>query len=226
MLTVTTEGKAKPLAFLSYQTTDKAVAGQLKSILSAFEITVFLAHEDIDVSAEWRLKILEEISKASIFICLLSENYFQSPWCVQESGIAAYRNDMTIMPLSLDGTIPQGFISNFQSVKTNRDRITIDDLIPGFLKHDFTFGIDFIVDIIGGSGSFRSAEKYFQMILPYLPKMADTQIKTLLEHCAENNQVHQASLCARDYLPPLLKSHGHLLKRSTRAFLKRICRQS
>lgn len=213
------------LAFLSYQTADKAVAGQLKTVLASVGISAFLAHEDIAVSEEWRLKILEEIGRASIFISLLSKDYFQSPWCVQESGIAAYRSDMTVIPLSLDGTTPKGFISNFQSVKVDPDRITIGDLIPGFLKHDFAAGIALITDIIGRSAGFRSAEVNFQLLLPHIPNMTDEQIKALLERAADNNQVHHASLCAHTYLPPLLKSHGHLLKRTTRSFLKKVCAQ-
>ena len=211
------------LAFLSYQTADKAVAGQLKVILASAGITAFLAHEDIAVSEEWRLKILEQIGRANIFIGLLSKNYFQSHWCVQESGIAAYRSDMTVIPLSLDGTIPQGFIANVQSVEVNPARISIRDLIPGFLKHDFAIGVELLTDLLAQSGGYRSAEANFQMVLPHLPIMSDDQIKNLLEHSAENSQVHHAQLCARDYLPPLLKSHGHLLKRTTRSLLKKAC---
>jgi hypothetical protein len=213
------------LAFLSYQTADKATAAQVKAVLSEVGILAFLAHEDIAVSEEWRLKILEEIGKASIFIALLSKNYFKSLWCVQESGIAAYRSDMTVIPLSLDGTIPQGFISNFQSVKVAPDRITIRDLIPGFLKHDFSVGIALITDLIGRSSGFRNAEANFQLLMPHISVMTNEQIKALLERVAENAQVHHASLCARDYLPPLVKSHGHLLKRTTRSFLKKVCAQ-
>lgn len=215
----------KSLAFLSYQTADKAVAGRLKSILAGEGITAFLAHEDIAVSDEWRLKILEQINQADMFICLLSKDYFNSPWCVQESGIAAYRKDIAVIPLSLDGSIPQGFISGYQSVKIDPDKITIRDLIPAFLKHDFSVGIKLLIEVVAKSRGFRSAEENFQQILPYLPNMTDDQIKTLLECSAENSQIHHASLCAREYLPPLLKSHGHLLKRTTRAMLNKICKQ-
>ncbi|MFZ4526742.1 MAG: toll/interleukin-1 receptor domain-containing protein [Chlorobium sp.] len=214
------------LAFLSYQTADKTAASQVKAVLSGVGISVFLAHEDISVSEEWRLKILDEIGRASIFVGLLSKNYFQSPWCVQESGIAAYRSDMTVIPLSLDGAIPQGFISNFQSVKVDPERITIHDLIPGFLKHDFTVGIGLIIELICRSRSYRSAEANFQLLLPHVPKMTDEQIRVLLERVAENDQVHYASLCAREYLPPLLNTHGHLLKPTTCSLLKKVCADS
>lgn len=211
------------LAFLSYQTSDKAAAGQVKKVLASIGIAAFLAHEDIAVSEEWRLKILEQIGKAKIFIALLSKSYFQSVWCVQESGIAVYRGDMTVVPISLDGTIPKGFMSSFQSVKVDPNAISLRDLIPGFLKHDHALGIRVLTDLIGNSGGYRTAEANFQLFLPHVSSMTDEQIKNLLEKAAENEQVHDASLCAGQYLPPLIKSHGHLLKRNTRSFLKKVC---
>ena len=160
----------KTYAFISYQTSDKVIAGRVKNVLLTVRIDSFLAHEDIHVSEEWRLKILEEISKADIFIPLLSKNYHESPWCVQEAGIAAFRND-----------------------------------------------------IIGSSRSYRNAEANFQLILPYISKMEDDQIIILLEKSSENSQVHDAGLCAVDYIPPLLDSHGHLLDPIIYDFLKKNC---
>ena len=210
-------------AFISYQTKDKAIAGQLKMLLSQVGIESFLAHEDIAVSEEWRLKIIEEIGKAQIFICLLSENYIKSVWCVQESGIAAFRNDMIILPLSLDGTVPTGFIGNIQSAKVDPAKILLSDIIPGFLKRDFPIGIELAIAQLGRSNSYRVAEVNFQLILPHVPRMTDNQITTLLEMTAKNGQVYGASRCARDYIPPLLDSHGHFLPGDTLTFLNDAC---
>ena len=215
----------KSYAFVSYQTADKRVAGRLKSVLAEIEIDSFLAHEDITVSEEWRLKILEEIGKTDIFICILSENYFKSAWCVQESGIAAFRAKLPVIPLSIDGTIPQGFIGHLQSVKVAQESITVDDLLPAFLKHNFSKGIEILTEQVRQSASFRGAEADFQKVLPHIPRMTDEQIKLLLEYAADNYQAHHASLCAHEYIPPLLKSHGHLLSRKTRSFLKKVCAQ-
>jgi len=212
-------------AFISYQTEDKHVAGRIKDILDSIGIVSFLAHEDINVSEEWRLKILEELEKTNIFISLLSQHYYTSPWCVQESGIAAFRNDMTIIPLSIDGSIPQGFVSNIQSTKINPDQVKITDLIPGLVKHDFKKGTDEIIKIIGGSMSFRIAEANFQLIFPYLGSLSDEQMRTLLEKAAENGQVHHATLCAKEYIPPILETHGHLLSQEKREILAGICEQ-
>lgn len=213
----------KLYAFISYQTADREVAGKIKDLLSTVGISAFLAHEDINVSEEWRLKILEEIGKADLFICLLSRNYLASPWCVQESGIAAFKNEMTIIPLSLDGTIPIGFISHVQSTKIDPPTVSIKNLLPGLIKYDFQMGIDMIIKSIKASRSFRGAEANFELVLPYLGKMNNEQMKALLETAASNNQVHHAGACAHDYIPPLLESHGHLLNQEDLEFLQNVC---
>jgi hypothetical protein len=210
-------------AFLSYQTADKVAADHVKAILAKVRVESFLAHKDIEVSVEWRQKILEEIAKADLFICLLSKDYLQSAWCMQESGIAAFRPGFAIVPLSLDGSIPSGFISSYQSVQVNPEKITLTDLLPAFLKHDFALGIALLTDQVASSPGYRSAEQNFQLVLPHVPQMTDAQVKALLEKAAENDQVHHAGLCARDYLPPLLESHGRLLAPKTHSFLKKIC---
>ncbi|NJA05713.1 toll/interleukin-1 receptor domain-containing protein [Methylococcaceae bacterium WWC4] len=211
--------------FISYQTADKQIAGRIKELLESIGIASFLAHDDIDVSEEWRLKILEEIRKASVFICILSKSYFESSWCVQESGIAAFRADMTIIPLSLDGSIPQGFFSHIQSTKISLENLALPVLFPALIQHDCTGTINEIIRIIGRSKSFRGAEANFKMILPHLDDLTPEQNKDLLERSAENGQIHHAGLCATEYLPPILEKHGHLLNQETRNYLGGICEE-
>ena len=215
----------KAYAFISYQTADKLVAGEIKDILESVGITSFLAHEDIGVSEEWRIKILDEIGAADLFVSVLSNNYYSSPWCIQESGIAAYRNNLTIIPLSIDGSIPKGLFANIQSTKIEPGKISITDLLPGLIKFDFNQAVDEIIEMIGESGSFRGAEANFEMILPHLDGLTPDQNKRLLEHAARNNQIHHAGLCATEYLPPLIDKHGHLLDSETKEFLQGICDQ-
>lgn len=212
-------------AFISYNTDDKKVAGRIKNLLSLVGVESFLAHEDIEVSEEWAEKILEEIGKADVYICILSKRFFESYWCNQESGIAAFREEMTVIPISIDGSNPQGFIAKIQATKVDPQKISISDLIPGFLKHDFNSGIDIIINTIGKSGTYRGAEEHFQLILPHIGKLSDKKMKRLLEQVVANNQVHDATLCAREYIPPLIKSHGHLLSKSDLEFLKGVCNQ-
>src|SRR5208283_3389098 len=159
-------------AFLSYQTADKRTAGKVRGLLEKLGINAFLAHEDIQVSHEWRATIVEEIGKADIFIPILSADYYKSAWCVQESGIAAFKG-LCIIPLSLDGSIPQGFIAHIQSTKVDPDNIQMASLFPGLAKKDVCFVIDALIDIIKGSGNYRSAEANFESINPYIDKATD-----------------------------------------------------
>lgn len=190
--------------------------------LTKVGIRSFLAHEDIQVTAVWRDKILEEIGKADLFISLISANYLKSPWCVQESGIAAFR-EIIALPLSLDGSIPQGFAGTIQSMKIDPENVSIKDLLPGIVARDFDFGISLMNNLIANSKSFRGAEANFRLILPYTGRMSDSQVKALLEEVAHNNQVHHAGQCANEYIPPLLESHGYLLDKETREFLQSVC---
>lgn len=208
-------------AFISYQTDDKSIAGKLKKFLSGIEIISFLAHEDINVSDEWRDRILEEIEKADIFVCLLSDAYYQSPWCVQESGIAVYR-DITIIPLAIDNSIPRGFIRHIQSTKVDEFSMYFG-LIHGLLKYDNDVGLEGIIQLITWSNSYRGAEAAFEMFRPYFSQLNNSQAVKLLQASVKNSQIHGASLCAKDLLPPLLESYGHLLDEGDLDFLKGKC---
>ena len=60
------------------------------------------------------MKILAEIGKADFFVAILSKNYYESCWCLQESGIAAFRkNNHVAVPI--DGSLPKGFLAHIQS---------------------------------------------------------------------------------------------------------------
>lgn len=75
-------------AFLSYQTNDKLVAGKVHRLLERLAIPSSVAHDDIEVST--RFEILKRIRKTDIFIPIISQNYYQSVWCMQESGSSVY----------------------------------------------------------------------------------------------------------------------------------------
>src|ERR1700722_12731534 len=114
---------------MSYQTADRHIAASVRDVLRGIGVESFMAHDDIVVSAEWRLTILEQIKVADLFVAILSTNYMKSSWCIQKSGIAAFRKKMTIIPLSIDGPLPPGFISHVQATKIDPGRPTQDDIM-------------------------------------------------------------------------------------------------
>ena len=211
-------------AFMSYQTADKLIAANIAELLAEVGCTAFMAHEHIQVSEEWRIQILSELEVADLFVPILSNNYYGSIWCKQESGIAAFRK-ITVIPLSTDGAIPEGFIGHIQSTKIDPAAPKLVDLLPGLAKHDVKFVIDVLIPIIAKSGNYRGAEFNFELILPYIGKATDEQVVQLLEASAKNGQICHASRCATIYLPPLFASHGKLMNKDLHAELGAVLKQ-
>src|SRR5262249_23168548 len=150
-------------------------------------IDSFLAHEDIEISAEWRLRILEEIEKADMFIAILSKNYYESIWCKQESGIAAFRR-MTIIPVSIDESIPKVFFQHLQSSRMSVESPDRGTILAGVAKHDVARAIDAMIKIVSRSSNYRESEANFQLILPYVDRATPAQIVELLKAADENGQ--------------------------------------
>jgi hypothetical protein len=205
-------------AFMSYQTADKAVAARVAALLKSMSVDAFMAHEDIDVSHQWRAELLRQLKLADVFIVVLSANYLTSAWCVQESGIAAFRK-LTIIPLSADGTIPPGFLGEFQSIRIDPNNPTLANLLPGLANHDVVFTIDKLVEKFGHSGSYRTAEDNFRLLEPFLDRASKKQKVRLLTLSAHNSQIFDAGGC-HTYLPPLVKTHGKFMPPNDLAKLK------
>lgn len=207
-------------AFISYSTVIKIIAGDLSRGLKHIGVDSFLAHEDIEVSREWQTEILRELETCDLFFAILNEDYFKSPFCVQESGIAVFRRGMTVVPLSVDGTVPKGFMSHIQSNRIDPQDISQKILFAGIAGHDAAFAVDQLIGLVGSSGSYRSAEANFDILMPHIGKATDDQITRLLKLSEDNSQVCHAGLCASKYLPPLFASHGHLMDQTARDSLK------
>ena len=101
--------------FISYSNKDKVLAGEIKTQLEVMGFNVFLAHEDIEPNTEWQIEIIKNLKKCDVFIPLISENFEESDWTDQETGIA-FGLDKYIIPISID-VAPYGFIGKIQSLK-------------------------------------------------------------------------------------------------------------
>jgi len=191
-------------AFISYQSTELIIASEIKGILSAFGIQSFLAHDDIRVSEEWQPKIIDELKNSTFVICLLSEKYIQSAYCLQETGIALILNK-PIISLSLDNTTSPGFIAKYQSKKITEKTLSIYDIIPGLVKVNKKISIEIILEIIKNSSTYKGAEQKFELIMELLPDLTKSQANKLMDIILNNNQIMGAGKCRNDYLPKFIQ---------------------
>jgi hypothetical protein len=194
-------------AFISYSTTDKLIAGQAKALLQEYRIDAFLAHEDIEVSQEWKDRIVRELNESSIFVPLLSNAYKQSDWAPQEIGLAFARGTVLFIPLSLDGTIPFGFISHIQGRRLHEGNINSDLLIEPIASRFPHEIIPVLIERMARARSFRSAEALMLPLLPHFDQFNGDEINAFTTASIENAQIWTATDCSTKYLPRFLDMH-------------------
>ena len=196
-------------AFISYSTADKKVAGSVKTVLNDIGVEAFLAHEDINVSQVWKERIIGELMDSEIFIPLLSDAFKQSEWAPQEIGLAVAQGDDTVLfiPLSVDMTIPFGFISHIQSIRIPDDGFTIDLFIePMINKHPHEV-IPGLIDRMANARSWRNAEAFMLPLVPHFDRFNVVEVSAFAEASINNGEIWSANECRSTYLPGFIEVH-------------------
>ncbi|MGD0207645.1 MAG: toll/interleukin-1 receptor domain-containing protein [Verrucomicrobiota bacterium] len=210
-------------AFISYSTVNKKWSSPVKSALLSVGFQGFLAHEDLQLSEEWKASIIDELNKADVFVAILSNEFKQSEYCSQEVGFIVSRKKVLIIPLSIDGTIPYGFISHLQGVRvSNEDKIS--QVIPAvLLRKRPRIAIPAWIKEVEAAVSFRHAEAIVEPLVAHFSKFTDEEAVAFTKAALGNRQVWDASLCQTEYLPAFKKSNWKHLPKSLRAdFSKKV----
>ena len=199
----------KPIrAFISYSTKDKVAAGRVKDFLASYGLECFLAHEDLQVSEEWKERILEELLRCNIFIPLLSKNFRDSDWAPQEIGVISGRKAVAVVPISLDGTVPYGFISSIQGRIIPQAGLTEELIVLPLLKRFPRLIIPGMIKRVKDAGSYRGGEAALRPLAPYFNTLTDPELIALMDAAIENSQVWSAGECRNQLLPQLIATNG------------------
>lgn len=100
--------------FLSHATEDKKLAGDLKMRLEEFKINVFLAHDDIPGTVEWKDRLISELETCSMFIALRTKIYEEKTYTEQECGFAIALNKRILSLFVGTAAKDSGFCSAIQ----------------------------------------------------------------------------------------------------------------
>lgn len=202
-------------AFISYASEERRWAAAVKAVFDDCRVPAFLAHEDIAVSDEWKTQILEQLRDADVFVALLSAAFRASDWCAQELGIAYARPDLLVVPLSVDDTMPFGFIGNLQGRRMNHDS-DAEELIPSaVLGKRFMDGVDMVLAMLRGARGYRQGERALRPLRPHFGQLSPEQAEAIASACIENAQVWDATECWRDLLPEFLRHNRAKLAANT-----------
>jgi hypothetical protein len=99
--------------FLSHLATHREWIGRLKDELAEYGISAFVAHEDIEPTADWQNQIELALMTCEGLVALLHEDFHQSKWTDQEIGYAMGRK-VPVYSVRC-GEDPYGFIGRFQA---------------------------------------------------------------------------------------------------------------
>lgn len=98
--------------FISHLSSEKALAAQLQEALLTYEISGFVAHNDIEPTLEWQTQIETALATADSLVALLHPAFHASSWTDQEIGFAMGRR-LPVFAVRF-GQDPYGFIGRFQ----------------------------------------------------------------------------------------------------------------
>ncbi len=129
-----------------------------------------------------------------MFVVLLSSKFRNADYTNQEVGIAIYLKKK-IFPISIDGTMPYGFMSKYQSSKFNiknidKETIRLSELfrrvVDGTLRE-----IDEIILELRYAGSFSEANTISRELSAY-SDFTDGQLENIAEAYNVNYQVRDS----------------------------------
>ena len=100
--------------FISHLSADKEKAAKLQYYLLRNNASSFVAHEDIEPSADWQTTIFAALNSMDILIALVTPGFHSSHWTNQEIGIALGKGK-PIISVKI-GDDPKGFIGKYQAI--------------------------------------------------------------------------------------------------------------
>jgi hypothetical protein len=174
------------------------------------------------VSEVWKRRILDELKRCKVFVPLLSKAFKASQWCAQEIGLVVRRR-VLIVPLSLDGTNPYGFISHIQGEKLRAMPLEKDLILHAIAEKWPELVIERLLDALTGAYNFRNAEKPMEPLVPYFKRFTMSQARRFAQVATTNHEIWNARECRESYIPSFLKNNkNHIEKTAYRALKSQI----
>ena len=102
--------------FVSHLATRKAEVHELAEVLRAIGLACFVAHDQIRPSRAWQSEIERALRSCDLLVAYVSPKFSDSDWTEQEVGWALGR-DLVVIPVSVDGEMPKGFLGTYQAVR-------------------------------------------------------------------------------------------------------------
>lgn len=179
--------------FISHRDADKIEASRIQSLLSKYNISSFVAHEDIEGTEEWIKEILRALQSMDIFTTYMTKNFFDSNWTNQEIGFALGRN-VPVIPIK-NHINPEGFISILQAKPYSSENFCIDFISLLLKQKDIHTGlkektIDCIISALAEAESWDKADSIYKAF-QHVKKLTSQQLEVLIKAFNTNRQINE-----------------------------------
>ena len=111
--------KVNPIIFMSHRSTDKAVADMLTDFFSGTGISrkaMFCSSlPGNDINERISGEVRSALRNSAVNIVILSQDYYQSAYCLNEEGVLWYQDDVPVIPIALpeiNSNNMYGFLNN------------------------------------------------------------------------------------------------------------------
>ena len=170
--------------FVSHLSTNRSRLSALKAGLSNCGISAFIAHEDIQVSREWKDEVEAGLEAMEVLTAVVEPGYKESDWCAQEIGYALGRK-VDIIPLRA-GLDPFGFFGQYQGIqfKGKRPETVANEIAQVLLKKPQHR--DRVLQSITKAFSTLNSDKKIALIntLDSWSVVTNVQLKSVLEQAS------------------------------------------
>jgi TIR domain len=192
--------------FISHRSSEKQFAGQISSRLARWGVDAFVAHDQIEPTQEWQERIEAGLRTCDSLVAILTPDFLNSEWCDQEVGYCMARN-ILIVPLSLDGTNPHGFIGKYQrmNARTTEEVGGVASRLFSLLASNDRTRDKMILPIAmryARSYSFDDARENFDRLKTISKENWTPELGEIIEDAPANNgQVREAGTNDGDAMP-------------------------
>lgn len=179
--------------FISHLAKFRGFAGEVQQELLLHGMSSFVAHNDIEPTAEWQDEIELALATCDAMVALLHPGFHESDWADQEIGYAMGRGIM-IATVRL-GTDPYGFIGRFQALDGHGKtaEALARELFGVLRRHRLTRRAvaQGVVERFCQSNSYQAAKKNIGLLeeVTHWDASLSNRARTAVK---ENDQVHDA----------------------------------
>jgi hypothetical protein len=194
--------------FVSHLAVHRTFAAELQEAAESFGLSCFVAHNDIEPTAEWQTQIETALATCDCLVALLHPTFHASNWTDQEIGFAMGRALPTFSVRF--GQDPYGFIGRFQAFNgTGKTAAALaDELFDSYRRNKQTQRkmAEVIVGLFEKSTSFATAKKLIGLVESL--EIWEPSFSARLESAVKNNSQVNGSWGVPERANALVKKWG------------------